>query len=138
MVLEIFLLPGMIAGIVGAGLSMWGVYETFVNYGANWGWTALIIAVLLNFTAIWLAFKNIHRSKLTMKADINGRMNEFNDYGLVVGEMGLTISDLRPEGKAMFGGKILSVWSYEGVFLSSNTSIKIVNISDNKIFVQKD
>ncbi|MCO5233405.1 MAG: hypothetical protein LC105_06690 [Chitinophagales bacterium] len=137
-ILEIFILPGMIAGIVGGCLSIWGVYEAFVLYGYNWGWTALIVAILLNFTAIWLAFKNIHRSKLTMKADIDGRMNEFDDFGLVKGDIGTTISDLRPEGKAIFGDKMLSVWSYEGVFISSNTRIQIVKISDNKIFVEQN
>lgn len=134
---EIFLLPGLIVGLMGTMLCMWGIYEAFVTLGDNWGWIILIITILTNGILIWIAYKNIYRSRLAMKEKVLGRVNEFDDFGLQEMDEGKTISDLRPEGKALFDHKMVIVWSYEGGFISADKPIKIVKIADNKIFVNE-
>lgn len=133
--LELFLLPGLVVGIMGAGLCFWGTYEAFHTLGPNWGWFILIATILTNGFLAWYAFQNIHRTRFAVKKKIDGRVNEFNDYGLKEGDEGVTLTDLRPEGRALFGDKIISVWSFENRFLSANQPIKVTKIADNKIFV---
>lgn len=132
---EIFLLPGLVVGLIGAGLCIWGIYEAFITLGTNSGWIILIITIIVNGVLAFIAYKNLHKSRFAMKEQNLGRVNEFDDFGLVEGDEGMAITDLRPEGKALFNHQLISVWTFDGGFISSNQSIKIVRISDNKIFV---
>ena len=132
---EIFLLPGLVVGLIGAGLCIWGIYEAFTTLGTNSGWIILIITIIVNGVLAFIAYKNLHKSRFAMKEQNLGRVNEFDDFGLVEGDEGMAITDLRPEGKALFNHQLISVWTFDGGFISSNQSIKIVRISDNKIFV---
>lgn len=133
--LEVFLLPGGVVGIIGAGLSIWGIYESFHTLGPTWGWLVLIGAILVNSIVAWWAFNNMHKSRFAVKEKIDGRVNEFDNHGLKVGDIGRTISDIRPEGKAQFRDHLISIWSYDGRFIPANQEVKIEMISDNKIFV---
>lgn len=133
--LELFLLPGMVVGLIGTGLCFWGVYESFHTFGATGGWWTLIGTIIINGIVAYWAFQNLHRSRFAMKEKIDGRVNEFDDHGLQIGEVGTSISDIRPEGKAMFGDMIISVWSLEGRFISANQQLRIEKMYDNKIFV---
>lgn len=132
---EIFLLPGLVVGLIGSGLCIWGIYEAFTTLGTNSGWIILIITIIVNGVLAFIAYKNLHKSRFAMKEQNLGRVNEFDDFGLVEGDEGMAITDLRPEGKALFNHHLISVWTFDGGFISSNQSIKIVRISDNKIFV---
>jgi membrane-bound ClpP family serine protease len=132
---EIFLLPGMIVGIMGAALCTWGIYEAFTTLGTNWGGFILIITIIFNGVLALYAYKNLYKSRFAMKEKILSRVNEFEDFGLVEGNEGISITDLRPEGKALFDNKLIVVWTFEGGFISAQEPIKIVKISENKIFV---
>lgn len=134
---EIFLLPGMVVGLMGAALCTWGIYEAFTTLGTNWGWFILIITIIFNGILVAFAYKNLYKSRFAMKEKILSRVNEFEDFGLVEGDEGVAITDLRPEGKALFDNKLIIVWTFEGGYISSNQPIKIVKISQNKIFVNQ-
>ena len=132
---ELFLFPSGIAAIAGIGLWAWGIYEAFVNLGTNWGWTALLGTTVVNGIMAWWGFNNVYKTRFAIKNKIDSRVNEFNDYGLKIGDEGRTITDLRPEGKAMFGQEMMSVWTLEGGFISAGKTIKVAKIAENKIFV---
>lgn len=132
---EIFLLPGLVVGLMGAALCTWGIYEAFHTLGTNMGWLILIVTILVNGVLAVIAYKNLYKSRFAVKEKILSRVNEFDDFGLVEGDEGLTITDLRPEGKALFDNKLIIVWTFGGGFISSQETIKIVKISENKIFV---
>jgi len=136
-VLELLVLPGLIVGVIGVGLCFWGIYEAFQVLGTNWGWIVLILTILIDGVLIWYLFQNIYKSRFAMKHEIDGRVNELEDFGLVEGDVGTTITDLRPEGRAKFNDKIVVVYSNDGGFLSTNVEVEIVKIADNKIFVNQ-
>ncbi len=135
--LEVFLLPSLIAGLIGVGLFAWGVYRAFVILGANWGWTILITAIITDSILAWLIFKNIDRSGLAVKEEIDGRVNMPDHKGVQPGEIGKTLTDLRPEGKGLFDNKVVSVWTFGGGFLSSGVQVEVLKIEDNKIYVKE-
>jgi membrane-bound serine protease (ClpP class) len=53
-----------------------------------------------------------------------------------VGETGIALSPLKPSGKGQFGEAIEEITS-AGEFIDANQSIRIVEITDNKIIVEK-
>lgn len=47
-VLELVAIPGTtIAGLAGVGLSIWGIYRVFVEYGSFWGGMVIVFDVLV-------------------------------------------------------------------------------------------
>jgi len=132
--LELFILPGFVVGIIGALLCIWGAYEAFHTLGPDWGWVIIGATIIVNAVLAWIALKNIHRSPFAIRTKIDGRVNEFKDYGLKIGDRGRTMTDLRPEGRAVFGEELVSVWSLSG-FISGNQEVIVVKMAENKIFV---
>ena len=135
--LEILVLPGLVIGVIGAGLYFWGIYEAFQVLGTNWGWSILITTILIDGALIWYLFRNIYRTRFAMKHEIDSRVNELEDFGLETGDEGITITDLRPEGKAIFDNDTVIVCSSDGSFLPSNVKIEVVKIAENKIYVNQ-
>ena len=132
--LEIFFIPGFIVGVLGFGLCVWGAIEAFQSLGAFTATLVVGVTFLLNAIIAYFGLKNLHKSPMSMKETITGRVNEFEDFGLVVGDKGKTITDLRPEGKAIFNDQHITVWAFSG-FIQSGTEVEVNRISDNKIFV---
>jgi membrane-bound ClpP family serine protease len=81
------------------------------------------------------SFKSGVWEKFALKSSINSKFNEGNLADLQVGEEGITISALRPMGKADFRDKIYEV-STLGNFLPSGTKVRISSIKNNKIFIE--
>ena len=135
--LEIFFIPGIVTGILGIGIYIWGVYEAFNSLGVAWGWSLFGISLVFNFVIFYLTFKNLYRSRLANKYKIDSKVNEFDNFDLAERDEGKSVTDLRPEGKGLFEDKIVTVWSFGGQFISSNEAIEIVKIENNKIYVKK-
>ncbi|MCO5247862.1 MAG: NfeD family protein [Chitinophagales bacterium] len=133
--LELFFLPGIITGLIGIGLYSWGVYEAFTSLGTNWGWIFLIVSIIVNFIVFFYAFKNLYRSRLANKENIDGRVNKLIKFDLQVGDKGQSLTDLRPEGRGVFKDEIVTVWSRGNRYISANEPLIITQIEHNKIFV---
>lgn len=132
--LEIFLLPGFVIGLMGFALCVWASIEAYSSLGPTTGSIVIGVTVVLNIVLAYIGLKNLHKSPAAMKASIDGRVNEFSDFGLKPGDRGFSITALRPEGKANFGENYISVWAFTG-FIDTEKEIEIVRIADNKIFV---
>lgn len=135
--LEFFLLPSMIAGIAGVVLYFWGIYGAFTTLGFLWGWLITILTLIGNGLLVWFVFNRLDRSRFAVRKKIDGQVNVFDTMGLDVGFKGVAITDLRPNGEAVFGEITMSVWTFDSGFLSSGENIYIKKIANNKIFVEK-
>jgi len=65
---------------------------------------------------------------------MKGRVNE-NERVLEVGMKGVTVSSLKPVGKALFEDDEMEVRS-NGGFVEENVEIEVLRIEGKKIFVQ--
>ncbi len=135
--LEIFLIPGTtLFGVVGGIALLIGVVMVYSYYGSKWGNITLLASSLSVVISVVLGFKVIQSNKLAMKAEIDGRVNELeNAEELQIGARGITVTELRPIGKAVFAHKKLEV-SSTGDYIHRETEVEIIQILGNKIIVQ--
>ncbi|MFN8288559.1 MAG: NfeD family protein [Chitinophagales bacterium] len=134
--LEIFFIPGTtLFGIAGGVAVVAGVLLMYSYYGQKAGNITMIISLTAVFVSIALGFRVIQTNKLAMKGTIDSRVNDAEVSFLNVGDTGTTITELRPNGKAVFGNNKLDVYS-TGDYVKRDTAIEIIKITGNKILVQ--
>ena len=136
--LEMFIIPGTaLFGILGGVAIVAGVAFMYSNYGSKWGNITAAIAGISVFVSVAAGFRVIQSNRLAMKAEIKSKVNtlEHNKYEL--GQKGRTVSELRPNGKAVFAdSNKVDVYS-EGEYIERESDVEIVKITNNKIFVKQ-
>ena len=133
--LEVFLIPGTtVFGFIGGGAAMIGVVLMYVYYGKNYGNITLGLTFIATIIAIVAGLKVVDSNKLAMKGEITSKVNILDTKGNTVGDKGVAITDLRPNGKAIINEHKLEVFS-SGDFISRDVAVEIVKITNDKIFV---
>lgn len=134
--LEIFLLPGMVIGIFGIVACITAIVFAYTNLSFLAGTLMLIGTIFLNGIIAYYGMKMLSNSPMAVRKVIDGKMNEFKDFHVNQGDLGLTVSALRPEGKIKVGEDIITAWSEIG-FIEANKQIEVLSIKENKIFVKQ-
>jgi membrane-bound ClpP family serine protease len=135
-VVELIFVPGVtIVGILGFILVAVGVWIGYAALGTTTGHMILAASVLVGGLALFYSFRSEAWSRFALKDVITSRVNEENPHLLEVGEEGMTISALRPQGTAIFKERQHEVQTI-GTFLSPNTPVRIIKIIANKIIVE--
>lgn len=135
--LEIFLIPGTtLFGIVGGIALVIGVILIYSNYGSKWGNITTASTMVLVLVAFVAGFKVIQSNKLAMKAEITGKVNELEKNLYNIGDKGVTVSELRPNGKGIFNENKIDVYS-NGEYIQRDSEIEIIKITNDKIFVKQ-
>lgn len=134
-IVEIFFLPGTtIFGIVGGIIVVAGVYLGFAEYGMKTGSIILGCTLMATCVLLYAGFRTYSSGKIALKNVSEGKAPITEPPVAGVGDEGITISYLRPEGKAMINGNKVEVFSL-GEYIEANKKIKVVKIAENKIFV---
>jgi membrane-bound ClpP family serine protease len=84
---------------------------------------------------VFLSLRTKAWERFSLKDANDSKVNEGELLGLSSGEEGITVSSLRPSGKADINGKLYEVTTL-GNFVSSGTKIKIIRISSNQVIVE--
>jgi len=135
LLLELLVIPGTtFIGIIGFIALVLGVYQTFTIYGTAWGIFALIGTSILSIIMLALSLRSKTWKKAMLSTSIDSKVNQGSDK-LKIGDQGKSISRFTPMGKARFGDEFVEVSTF-GDFLDPETSIRIVEIKNNKIFVE--
>jgi membrane-bound ClpP family serine protease len=137
MLIEILVIPGSgVAGIIGFGLMIAGIWIAYTNEGATAG--HITVGVTLGSSLIFLivALRSKTWKKAMLSTEIKGKTRVIDAETLKVGERGTTISRCAPMGKALFGEKFYEVSAYSD-FIDEEKEIEIMKISGNKIFVKQ-
>lgn len=133
---ELIFIPGTtIFGIGGLLLTAAGVIMAFVNFGSGPGFTVLGISFLVLLVLLLISFRSNTWDKLSLKSANTGRVNEEVKNNLWKGDQGITLSALRPGGKAEFNDITVEV-STLGQYLEAGTQVRIISIRDQRIFVE--
>lgn len=136
LVIEVIFIPGTsVAGFVGFGILVVGLYLSFTYFGNQAGWsivggTSVVSALLF----VWI-FRSKPWEQFALKSAIKSKVNEGMLDNLKIGEEGIAVSALRPIGKAELGGILVEVTTL-GNYVDSGTRVKIVKISSNQILVE--
>ncbi|PKP00925.1 MAG: hypothetical protein CVU11_16710 [Bacteroidetes bacterium HGW-Bacteroidetes-6] len=133
--LEIFILPGMIAGIIGGIAIIVGIYQAYATFGSTAGHITASATLVLTILLLILLFRSNTWKKAALHDVLEGRVNTEGQTNLKIGESGITISRLSPIGKAEINGALYEVHSLSGS-IAPNSDIEITKIEGYKIFVK--
>lgn len=131
-----FILPGMIAGILGFICLVVAIVLGYVKFGLATGNVILIgvIVGLLTTAVLWLRyFPHSRAGQLFVSKGQVG--NAGFDYQELLNQSGKTQSALGPSGVAVFNGRRCDVVS-EGSFIEAATPVKVVLVEGNRVVVR--
>ena len=132
---ELFVFPGTsVAGIAGIVAVVYGLIRIFTDMGSTAGWIALIAVVAVCSAMIVWFIRTKSWKKITLDEKLDNKVNVIDEQKVKVGDEGKAVSRLVPMGQASFAGEIFEVHSIDG-FLDQRTTIKVVKVENNKIFV---
>ncbi|MCR9017451.1 NfeD family protein [Aquiflexum gelatinilyticum] len=133
---EILFVPGTtVVGIIGVLVTAVGIYYAFVTFDRQVASMVLVASLVLNFGALIYGFRTGAWKKFALKSAIKSRAFDDRLKGLEVGMKGITISDVKPIGKAEIGEGIYEVKSESG-FISVGTSVFITKLENNTIIIK--
>ena len=137
-IVELIFVPGTtIVGILGFVLTCIGIWIGYAALGTSMGHIILASTVLIGIVAFVYSFKSDSWSRFALKNQHRSRVNEEYRYILTVGDLGKTVSALRPQGTAIFNEQHHEVQT-NGEFLPPNTPVRIIKIHHNKITVEEN
>ena len=136
---ELFVVPGMtvvgIAGLLFLGAGVWFTYDAFGFLAGN---IALVLTISVSAVVLIRSFRSRFWEKFQLTDAINSKANDADEKEgnpVVLDEIGLALSALRPTGTARFGKRIREVECMTG-FASAGQSIKVIRREGNKIYVK--
>ncbi len=134
--IEIFITPGFIVGVLGVVSMAVGLAYTYKEYGSSIGNIVLGSSLIFLFIVVVMAFRNGAWSRFAIKDQITGKANNIHELDVNLGDKGEALSALRPAGSAMINNQRFEVHT-EGEFLLTHDKIEVVKMLNNKIFVRK-
>lgn len=151
---EIFIIPGFgIAGIGGIVLLLVGIYLSYVPFfipQAPWDFqmfqdTLLILLTSLTATSIGILVIAYYMPSIPLLNRLVLAKTISNDEKPttrgaseeeILGRKGVCLTDLRPVGRARFGGKILEVVA-DSTYISKGSKVSVTEVKNNRILVRQ-
>lgn len=136
LLVEIFVTPGILLGVVGLLFMAAGIYRIYSVHGTSAGNYSLAGVTLLSVALIFFAMRSGVWDRLAQKDVISGKANVIDESLFNIGDRGTAISALRPSGNALIHGQKIEV-ATEGQSINSQEEIEIIKIRNKKIIVRK-
>lgn len=135
-VIEVIFVPGTtIVGIIGIICAGTGLVITYRHYGSDIGFYLLLGTSAVAAIALVLSFRSGAWTRFANKSAMNSKVNEGITASLNEGDEGITLSTLKPIGKAQFQTGEFEVKTI-GDYLDVGTKVRIVSIKFNQIVVK--
>ena len=109
---------------------------SFRYFGTTIGSTTATGTALASGVILYLTFKSNVWGRFASKATMAGRVNEEELRDLTEGAEGITVSALRPIGKAELNGKVYEVKSFGG-YMETGSRIKVIRILSHQVIVEQ-
>ena len=136
LIAEIIFVPGTtIVGVLGLLFSTYGIYLSYDYFGTLTGTIFLISTVTVKVLVLVITFKGKSWERFSLKNSMTGSFNQDFELDFKAGDIGQSISSLKPIGKALFNDQEIEVRS-NGGFINENVEIEILRIESKKFFVQ--
>jgi membrane-bound ClpP family serine protease len=134
--LEILVIPGGIAGVIGFILIAVGIWQTYSGHGMLAGHLVLAGTFVLTVITLVLSLRSKTWKKLALSTAIDSKVNVIDHELIKTGDTGKTVSRLAPMGKALINGEFYEV-STNGDFIDQQTDIVVEKIEYSKIIVKR-
>ncbi|MEO8475153.1 MAG: NfeD family protein [Chryseolinea sp.] len=135
-IIELIFIPGTtVVGLLGLIFAIVGVVVTYVHHGSEIGIIVLAITLSVSLVVLFLSFRSGAWSKFSLKSVIDSKVNEGFLSSINIGDVGVTVSALRPIGKAEFNQKTFEVKT-SGSYVDSGQAVKVTQIESYQIVVE--
>jgi membrane-bound ClpP family serine protease len=137
LIVEVIFIPGTtVVGILGVVFSCVAVVISYKHFGSDTGLYVLSSALVLTLAALIYSFKSGAWNRYSLKSSSNSKVNEGMTLSLKTGDEGITVSSLRPVGKAEFDDKIYEVKTF-GEYIEPKERVRIIQLESQQIIVEK-
>lgn len=135
-VAEIVFVPGTtIVGVVGFVFLVLGDGLSFRYFGSGIGWVTTGGTALVSGVTLYFAFKANVWGHFSLKSTSTSKVNDEILTSVTIGEEGVTLSALRPSGKAELDNKTYEVRTL-GNYVESGIKIRVKQILAHQIIVE--
>lgn len=133
--LEVFVLPGInVSGIAGIILLMAGIYLAYKNIGAPTAHYVLAATLLLSILILVFGLRSSTWRKVSLNTAVDGKVVNFTDGSINVGDRGVAITRLGPIGKVLING--IEAEAKSANIIDAKTEIEVTEIDGNEIIVK--
>jgi membrane-bound ClpP family serine protease len=136
---EIIIPSGGILSIIAAGLIGYSLYHVFSEFSVFTGCLFLAADAVILPLLVFAGLKLLEKSPVTLRRTLSskdGVTSQPKDLDDLIGKEGVTVTDLRPSGKALIHGKKVDVVS-EGDYILKGVPVSVVMVSGNQVIVTK-
>jgi membrane-bound ClpP family serine protease len=135
-VLELLVIPGITVAGVGALVLMGiAVFLAFNSFGTTAGFLFLSGVLLAMGITLLLTFRSKTWNRVSLKAEVDSKVNETSRTKVNVGDEGVTVTRLNPVGTVQIGDERLEGHS-EGPFIDHRKKITVIRIEPTYIVVK--
>jgi membrane-bound ClpP family serine protease len=136
LIVEVVFIPGTtVVGILGVAFSIIGVVAGYKHFGDTTGFYILLSTLAVTGVSLFFSFRSGMWDKFSLHSAITSKVNEGKTASLSVGDTGITMSTLKPSGKAEFKDNIFEVRT-TGNYVEPQTKIRIISINIQQIIVE--
>jgi len=136
LMVEVYFTPGStIFGILGLACIIIANVMAFDGLDSWMAWTIFIISALITALFLILLIRMLSSKNFVVNKEIKDKVNVIDETKFEVGDKGITLTTLRPNGRAEFNNEIIEVFS-NGTYIDDNTDIEITKVTTDKLFVK--
>ena len=137
LLMEIFFLPGIsVAGIAGVIFIGGAVAYAYAVMGTFAGNLTLGLSVVGLVAGIWLFIRSKALEKISLKTDIDYKIEPLKDFIINEGDEGITLSRLAPMGKIKINGAVVEAKSLDD-FIDEGEKIEVLKVQSTNVIVKK-
>ncbi len=133
-VLEILILPGLIAGIIGAIFMITGIVMMYNNFGSTYGHITLISSISLTGFIVFYFLKSKSWQRFGLKDTIDSKVIDLSQTDIKPGMSAITLSALRPMGIVLINNEKYEAQT-NGAYIEANTNVVVLKVMSNKLLV---
>ncbi|GAA4379191.1 NfeD family protein [Hymenobacter koreensis] len=135
LVAEVLLIPGTtIVGLAGFVLLTVGIWLSYRDLGPTTGHVLLSASVLLVAVVVWIGLRPQSVNRFALTTRNTARVDDVRRPDVELGQIGRTLSALRPAGTVLFGEERREATT-QGEFVESGAAVRVLRIDQNRIVV---
>lgn len=135
-IVELVFIPGTtVVGLLGLIFAIVGIVISYSHFGNDVGFYILLGTLAATLAALFYSFRSGAWSKFSLKSSSDSKVNEGIMASVQIGDEGITVSTLRPIGKAEFNSKTFEVKT-SGNYIERGEKVRITQIESHQIVVE--
>ncbi len=135
-IVELVFIPGTtVVGLLGLIFAVVGIVISYSHFGSAVGFYILLGTLGTTLVALFYSFRSGAWKKFSLKSSMKSKVNDGIMDTVSIGDEGITLSTLRPVGKAEFKSRTFEVKT-SGNYVERGEKVRITQIELHQIVVE--